>query len=81
MRCRFTTILPYRFEHHAYPGAGHVIEPGAPPNMTQFKHPLGFVVILGGSRQANAAAQKQAWAATLEFLRAPLRPSATAASR
>jgi hypothetical protein len=73
--------FPHHFEHRSFAGAGHVIEPGASPGLTTFKQPTGIVVALGGSRRANAAAQRQAWTATLDFLRAPLDSAARPAGR
>jgi dienelactone hydrolase len=63
-----------RFAHQAlvYPGAGHGV--GTVPYLaqgTRLRHPAtGDVIVLGGSRSADAAARAQGWPKVLNFLAA-----------
>ncbi|HEX2099382.1 MAG TPA: acyl-CoA thioester hydrolase/BAAT C-terminal domain-containing protein [Candidatus Synoicihabitans sp.] len=60
---------PYSHKHVSFPGAGHLILPGPDPSFVVFDHPTGVQVALGGNRQANRVAQRNAWAEVLGFLR------------
>lgn len=71
---------PYRFEHVSYPGAGHLIVPGADAGLVEAKHPSGMVMAFGGGKRANQAAQEHASSKMLEFLRTDIRATATPAT-
>ncbi len=59
----------YDVLHLSYAGAGHSLAPGAWPGFTEFMHPSGTRVLLGGSEKANRAAQQDSWQQILGFLR------------
>jgi dienelactone hydrolase len=63
------------FEHHAFAKAGHVIAPGFDPAVTEYKHPSGILLALGGTPEANREAQDQALKRVLAFLREDHGPS------
>jgi dienelactone hydrolase len=65
----------YVFEHHSFPNAGHAIGPGFDPAVTEFKHPSGILLALGGTPEANREAQDQALKRVLAFLREDHGPS------
>lgn len=65
---------PYRDAHVSFPGAGHLIGPGADPGLLTARHPVGVVMAFGGTRRANRDAQTHAWAQVLAFLRTPPAP-------
>jgi dienelactone hydrolase len=58
----------YIFEHHSFPKAGHAIAPGFAPAVTEFKHPMGLILALGGTPEGNREAQEQALKKVLAFL-------------
>jgi dienelactone hydrolase len=66
---------PFRYEHISFRGAGHLIGPGSDPGLMEAKHPTGMIIAFGGSKEANRAAQKQAWSKVMEFLAADIRPA------
>lgn len=59
----------YPFEHVSFRGAGHVLVPGMDPGLVEIKHPMGFMLALGGTAEANREAQRKAWAKATEFLK------------
>jgi dienelactone hydrolase len=65
-----------RAEHLSFPGAGHLLSPDSDPTLLEARHSTGVEIVFGGSAVANREAQQKAWAAVLDFLRAPLTPSA-----
>ena len=58
-------FIPYRHEHLAYDDAGHGL---ALPNLPTTAINSG-AILLGGTPQATAAANADAWAKVLEFLK------------
>jgi hypothetical protein len=63
--------FPHFYEHVAYPGAGHLIEPCfRPTTVNEIFHPVVHLpLLLGGSAPANAAADVDSWKKVLTFLR------------
>lgn len=61
---------PYRFDPHAYSGAGHMIGiPSLPATVTESRHPVsGQIDRLGGGPPDTAHASADAWPRMLRFL-------------
>ncbi|HEY0192809.1 MAG TPA: acyl-CoA thioesterase/bile acid-CoA:amino acid N-acyltransferase family protein [Kofleriaceae bacterium] len=61
----------YADEAITYPGAGHaaVSLPGNPTTEPVLRHPMGFWLMLGGTPDGDARAQRAAWDRVREFLR------------
>lgn len=55
-----------------FKGAGHVIAPGAPTNLTEVRSPNGTTIVLGGEPQANARAQQQSLDAMVSLFKNPV---------
>lgn len=67
---------PHRFEHLAYPGAGHVIFlPYLPTTTTSAIHPVeGRLYAYGGNPRDTARASADSWPRVVTFLGESVRP-------
>jgi hypothetical protein len=63
---------PHPYRHVSYPGTGHMtnVPPSLPTTVNHRRHPvIGRELLFGGHPEAQARANRDAWAQELVFLR------------
>ena len=70
--------VKHRVNKQLYEGAGHVISPGLPDNLTQTDIQKGQTILLGGTPTANQLAQTEALKTIVATLKSPICYSSSA---